>query len=199
MQAGPTGGGQGDSEARPAPGGAEIGTHSRRDDRKTWIAAATIVVSIFIPLMVAAVGYWSTAANQAAQSKRDSELAAAQSRRDFELEAARIVLSAGSPSAAAHKANALKALFPDKLSPTFATAFEPAAFETYSTARSKREVLNLLLAHPGQEAQILAWWAQLFPADASGSFSFLPAFAQGGLTADERATLARAIEEQIGR
>ena len=93
----------------------------------------------------------------------------------------------------------LKALFPDKLSAGFATEFEPSDFETYSTARSKREVLNLLLAHPGQEAQIVAWWARLFPADAEGTFSFLPAFAEGALTRKERRRLLESIREQIDR
>jgi hypothetical protein len=187
-------------EERQAAAEAESGTRRRRqEDRQTRITAATVAISIFVPLMVAAVAYWSTAANEAAQSKRDSALAAAQSRRDFELEAARIVLSAESPAAASHKANLLKALFPDKLSPGFATEFKPAAFETYSTARSKREVLNLMLAHPGREAQIVAWWARLFPADAEGKYSFLPAFAQGALTQEERTRLLNMIHRQVGR
>ena len=145
-------------------------------------------MSVFVPLMVAAVAYWSTASNQAAQSTRN-----------FELEAARIVLGAESPAAAFHKASMLKALFPDKLSPEFATRFEPSAFETYSSAGSKREVLNLMLAHPGEEAQIVAWWARLFPADAEGEFAFLPALAEGALTPAERAKLLDSIREQLDR
>jgi len=201
-------GGQGDVEARRiaieerridlderlAAAELESGTRRRRqDDRQTWITAATVVLSVFVPLMVAAVAYWSTAANEASQSKRHSELAAAQSKRDFELEVARIALSAENPAAASRKANMLKALFPGKLSPEFATEFNPAAFEIYSTAGSKREVLNLLLANPGKETQILAWWARLFPADADGEFSFLPAFAEGALTQEERSRLIDAI------
>jgi hypothetical protein len=187
-----------DLEERRAAAEAESGTRRRsQEERQGRITAATVAASVFVPLMVAAVAYWSTASNEAAQSKHDSELAAAQSRRDFELEAARIVLSAESPAAAFHKANMLKALFPDKLSPGFATQFEPSAFETYSTAGSKREVLNLMLAHPGQEAQIVAWWARLFPADARGKYSFLPAFAQGSLTPAERAKLLETIRKQV--
>ena len=210
----PAGGEQGDIEARRtvvderridleerlAAAELESGERRRRhEDRQIWITAATVVLSVFVPLTVAAVAYWSTAATESSQSKRDSELAAAQSRRDFELEVARIVLSAENPAAASRKAEALKALFPGKLSPRFATEFDPAAFETYSTARSKREVLNLMLAHPGREAQILAWWARLFPADADGKFSFLPAFAKGALTPEERASLVKAIQDPIDR
>ena len=165
MQASPTGGGRG---------------------RQSWIAVATVTAGLFVPLMVAALGYWATASNQEAQA-----------RRDFELEAARIVLSAENPTAIYNKARALKALFPERLSPAFATQFEPARFETYSTSRSKRELLNLLLAHPGHEAQILAWWAQLFPADAAGGFAFLLAFAEGALTPADRANLTEAITEQV--
>jgi hypothetical protein len=166
-------------------------------DRHSWVAVATVTVGLFVPLMVAALGYWATASNQEAQARRDFELAAQQSRRDFELEAARIVLNAENPTAIYNKARALKALFPGRLSPTFATQFEPARFETYSTARSKRELLSLLLAHRGQEAQILAWWAQLFPADAAGDFAFLLAFAEGALTRTERADLTDAITDQV--
>jgi hypothetical protein len=173
-----------DLEERLAAAELESGKGRRkREDRQTWITAATVAVSVFVPLMVAAVAYWSTAANNASQSKRD-----------FELEAARIVLSSESPAAAFRKAKALKALFPEKLAPEFATEFDPRKFESYSTAGSKREVLNLMLAHPGREAQILAWWARLFPADADGDFSFLSAFANGALTPQERARLLSAIQ-----
>jgi hypothetical protein len=201
-----TAGGQPDIQARLAA------VEERRIDLEERLATVELesggrrrthegikAASVFVPLMVAALAYWSTSSNEASQSKHDSELAAAQSRRDFELEAARIVLNAETPAAAFRKAKALKALFPGKLSPSFADEFDPSVFETYSTAGSKREVLGLMLAHPGDELQILAWWARLFPADASGETAFLPAFAEGALTPQERSSLIRAIRGQNGR
>lgn len=76
---------------------------------KSWSTA----VSIFIPLLVAAL---TILYNVRIQAER--------ARTDFELKAAEIVMSAESPAAAGNKATVLVELFPERLSPRFREVFE---------------------------------------------------------------------------
>jgi hypothetical protein len=73
----------------------------------------TTAVSIFIPLLIAAL---MVAYNIRSLAER--------ARIDFELKAAEIVMSAESPTAAANKASVLVELFPERLSPRFREVFQ---------------------------------------------------------------------------
>lgn len=76
---------------------------------KAWSTA----LSIFVPLLIAAL---TVVYNVRLQERR--------ARIDFELKAAEIVMSANSPTAAANKAAVLVELFPARLSPRFGEVFD---------------------------------------------------------------------------
>ncbi|MDA8079979.1 MAG: hypothetical protein M0Z79_13720 [Nitrospiraceae bacterium] len=77
------------------------------------IRAWSTAVSIFIPLLIAALTIVYNVHLQAQRAKID-----------FELKAAEIVMSAESPTAAHNKATVLVELFPERLSPRFRETFE---------------------------------------------------------------------------
>ena len=79
----------------------------------TKVSAWSTAVSIFIPLLIAAL---TIAYNVYLQSQR--------TKIDFELKAAEIIMSAESPTAARNKATILVELFPEHLSPRFRDTFE---------------------------------------------------------------------------
>lgn len=98
-------------------------------------------ISIFVPLLVAAVsisvGFWTQtqqakiqSETQALQAKLQLELQDRQARSEFELKAAEIVMNTDYPETTQHKAKALLSLFPDKLQYNFAESFDAASFQT---------------------------------------------------------------------
>lgn len=113
-------------------------------------------LSIFIPLLIAALTIAFNSWSQVQQSKSD-----------FILQAAEIVISAESPTGAYNKARALAALFPEQLPPDFeefAEAFNPENFSVPSST-PKRTLLEWIIQYPDQKDEILETWSKLFPED----------------------------------
>lgn len=81
--------------------------------RIEWFKGWSLVVSIFVPLIIAIL---ATMYNIRLQDRR--------AQIDFELKATEIVMTASSPAAAANKAAVLTELFPDRLSSQFKTTFQ---------------------------------------------------------------------------
>lgn len=111
-------------------------------------------ISIFIPLLIAALGIFFNVWSQGRQAQYD-----------FELTAAEVVMDSSSPTGTANRARALAALFPDHLSANFAEEFDPSLYSSPNSADSKKELIQLLIEYPDQEEKILKLWATLFPGD----------------------------------
>lgn len=94
-------------------------------------------------------------------------------RDDFALKAAEILLAGDNPATTQSKAKALVTLFPSQLPQDFAKSFDPDAF--YHTdpdpVLPKKDLVNLMAAHPADAERILAVWKAMFPDD-----KWLPAF-----------------------
>jgi hypothetical protein len=88
-------------------------------------------------------------------------------RDDFALKAAEILLAGDNPGTTQSKAKALVMLFPSQLPQDFARSFNPDAF--YHTEPdpllSKRDLVNLMAAHPADAERILVVWKAMFPGD----------------------------------
>lgn len=116
---------------------------------KAWLTG----LSIFVPLIVAALSFAFSTLSQAQQA-----------RYDFEIKAAEIVLGASSPSAAAAKARALADLFPDQLPADFAESFDSSLYGGPSS-EGKKEFLQLMIEYPDHRREIIWLWERLFPGD----------------------------------
>jgi hypothetical protein len=122
-----------------------------REARGWWVAR----VGVAIPLLAAVVAAWVSVDNA-----RETD------RNDFELKAAEIVFQTDDPYATEARARALSELFPGHLSKDFGKTFRPGRYGTDAGAvGAKKELLQLLVAHPRQARAILSAWQQLFPDD----------------------------------
>lgn len=122
------------------------------------------MVVVFIPLLVAAVGYWQSVRNDEAQSKREDR----QAQRDFELKAAEIVFAdAPSPTATRNRAVVLGQLFQDRLPAGFGERFDETRLRSSGAGEvdAKKELIRLLANHPGERGKVLRNWRQAFPGD----------------------------------
>lgn len=87
-------------------------------------------------------------------------------RDDFTLEAAEIVRSAQSPYGAANKADALKTIFPKKLSDGFSIAFHPESLYVHVSWKIDRyDFLRLLADKTHDPAVVIKYAKALFPED----------------------------------
>ena len=113
-------------------------------------------LSIFIPLLIAALTIAFNAWSQARQAQSA-----------FLLQTAEIVMNADSPTGSFNKARALAALFPQQLPSDFSTfteTFDPAKYSVPTTSAQKT-LLEWLILYPDQRQQILDDWLSLFPKD----------------------------------
>ena len=93
-------------------------------------------------------------------------VARAQARTSFELKAAELVLGSQNPFAARNRAEILKKLFPVRLPQDFAQAFRPEEHARVGpSTESKLELLKLIAAHPGREADVVTLWRRMYPKD----------------------------------
>ncbi|HEX6699533.1 MAG TPA: hypothetical protein VF101_02275 [Gaiellaceae bacterium] len=117
-------------------------------------------LSIFIPAIAAVAAVAGSVYLQHVKAKDD-----------FELKAAEIVMDATGPYEARARAVALREIFPDRLGDHFGGAFDPehatnrATFNRDQNVASKKELLNLIAAHPDERSQLIATWKRLFPDD----------------------------------
>jgi hypothetical protein len=113
-------------------------------------------LSIFIPLLIAALTIAFNSWSQVQQTKSD-----------FILQAAEIVMSSETPTGSYNRARALAALFPEQLPSnfqSFAEAFNPEKYAAPSTTAQKT-LLEWLILYPEQREDILDAWIILFPED----------------------------------
>jgi hypothetical protein len=111
-------------------------------------------LSIFIPLLIAAITIAFNSWSQVQQSKSA-----------FTLQAAELVMNTDSPTATYNKARALSALFPDQLPPSFndfAEEFNPDLYSV-ETSTARRTLLQWIIDKPQQKQEILDAWIALFP------------------------------------
>jgi hypothetical protein len=143
----------------------ELDKNKSGEERFRTIATS---LSIFIPLIVAAITFASSSYSQARQAEDQLELRQIQDQAQFELQAAEIVMASDNPAVTYNKALALEILFPNRIPSDFADEFDPGKFSSSSPAgivQSKKELLTLLAEHPEERRQILDTWKQLFPED----------------------------------
>jgi flagellar biosynthesis/type III secretory pathway M-ring protein FliF/YscJ len=116
---------------------------------------------VLIPVVVALIAFMQALKVQNEKAKDD-----------FEVKAAEIVMNADTPAETDGRARALAALFPDRLGPDFASQFDPdkfanrPQFERDQVVAAKKELLDLVAAHPQDRALIIELWRDLFPDDA---------------------------------
>ncbi|MGE5492268.1 MAG: hypothetical protein ACM31P_13375 [Actinomycetota bacterium] len=119
------------------------------------LKAKWTAIGVTVPIVVVAatvmLGIWSQY-----QKGRD----------DFALKAAEILMAGENPITTQNKAKALAVLFSSQLPPDFAKSFDPDAFgHSDDTLASKRDLVNLMAAHPTDSEKILAMWKAMFPGD----------------------------------
>jgi len=88
-----------------------------------------------------------------------------QARTQFQLQAAEMVANSSTPLEAQNKAHALAVLFPDSLSDGFASASFDAENFSVDNIAAKRELINLIVEHPGQEEHIRSLWTEFIGVD----------------------------------
>jgi hypothetical protein len=100
--------------------------------------AFSLAVPLFAAVLTIAFGIWSSYQ---------------QSKSAFEIKAAELVMSTDFPQVTAGKAATLQTLFPRKLSPDFARAFDPDTVSSDDPA--KKELIHLLAERPGKGARVI--------------------------------------------
>jgi hypothetical protein len=120
---------------------------------KSWMTS----LSIFIPLMIAALTIAYNSWSQVQQSKTD-----------FMLQAAELVIGAETPTGAKNKAGALAVLFPDQLPANFkmfVDDFTPSDYGERSKDDVKKTLEERINQTPEQKDKIIDAWILLFPED----------------------------------
>jgi hypothetical protein len=121
--------------------------------RLEWFKAWT-GVPLIAAIVTGLLAYWGQV-----QKARD----------DFELKAAEIVMSAITPYGAANKADALKKIFPNRLSSDFGEAFDPTNMSVHAPVKfntvDKAELLKLLADKSKDTREIVEFAKALFPQD----------------------------------
>lgn len=120
------------------------------------ISKVITILTIIIPIIICLVTYYQSTQNL----KRQAEI-------DFELKSAEIIMDTSNVIASYNKAQALKALFPDRIPETFAERFEPQKYGTTSSNNtdSKIKLLTLIIENPDQKELVLKIWQEFFPND----------------------------------
>jgi hypothetical protein len=113
----------------------------------------TTSISVCVPLLAlfatVFLGIWS-------QKQKDTN--------DFNLKAAEITLNTDNPWVTYNKAQSLRQIFPKILPDDFAKTFNPETIGVDET-NSKKELFNLIAAHPEHAKQIIQIWMAIFPGD----------------------------------
>jgi transcriptional regulator of met regulon len=134
-----------------------------RKTRQTFWARLGVVVPLAVALLALAGNFWSE------HNKREEQIQ--QAKDAFELKVADLVMNTKSPFETQGRATAMKQLFPERLGENFAARFDPEQatdrrkFENDQRVAAKKELLNLIAAHPEAREQIISTWRTLFPAD----------------------------------
>jgi len=114
----------------------------------------TTVISVCVPLLAVFVTVWAGIRTQNQKNVND-----------FNIKAAEITLNnTDNPWVAHNRAQSLRAIFPTELPEDFARNFKPENIGVDET-NGKRELLNLIAAHPEQAAKISEIWFAIFPSD----------------------------------
>lgn len=128
-------------------------------------------MGIVIPVAVAVLTLAGTMISARVEARSNLELQHAKARDDFRVRAAEIVMDTSTPAEAQGRALALAALFPEQLGNDFAAQYDvrrytdPDEFQRDQRVASKKELLNILIEHPGRQSEILALWRAFFPGD----------------------------------
>jgi hypothetical protein len=125
-----------------------------------WLALSA-AGPLTIALGTLAFSIWSF--RKQGRQQADMQLEAA--KLQFEIKAAEIAFSGRTPKAVANRAKVLKAFFPDRLPDDFTQRFSPDDFGSKEPPEEKKFFLELLLKHPGKEAEVFDLWTKLFPGD----------------------------------
>jgi hypothetical protein len=120
--------------------------------QKAKYTAVGVAVPIVVIAATVMLGVWS-------QYRKGQD--------DFALKSAEILLQGDNPLTTQNKAKALATLFPSQLPRDFAKSFDPDAFAHTEPDRltPRRDLVNLMAAHPADAERILAIWKAMFPSD----------------------------------
>jgi hypothetical protein len=119
--------------------------------------------SSMVPLLVAlgTLAFSIYSFRKQAQQQNESQERAA--RLQFEIKAAEIAFAGKTPEAVANRAQALRAIFADRLPNQFAGSFQPGEHGGgKESPDEKKFFLELLMKYPDHKAEIFTLWQSLF-------------------------------------
>lgn len=143
-----------------------VQVEERKASQGFW-TRVTILVPVGAALVAAVIGGGVSLYTRHQDSRDKIELEQLQAQDAFELKSAELVMGGSDAFENFSRATAMKQLFPKRLPATFADRFDPEANTDFRfrVIASKKELLNLLAAHPAERKKIIATWRALFPGD----------------------------------
>jgi len=124
--------------------------------REGWLGFLTTPLSIFIPLLIAALAFAGGVYSEIKQTNRANELA----NREFKLKAMEMIFTTKNPQSAKNKAKLLVELYPDDFPPDFSTDFNPAKYAQLDS-EVLLEITRLVAEHPTEQDRIIRLWYYL--------------------------------------
>jgi len=141
---------------------------STKDGRDLWISLAQLAagtVAVGIPVWTVVFSSKNDRKRRLEEQERESEARKDDATLQFQLKAAEIAMNARDGGEGKVKAEALEALFPERLPRGFAAKLDPSKVKFGPGREMRMELLKLLTEYPGSRGDLLRIWSILYPGD----------------------------------